>query len=223
MTTENKAIDELIQEAEDAPEPGTFERRQLIHAAEDEVPADLQVSALESAGYVYMYDTHSGERRITNRNMLPDQLKKLRPDGSRVFTTAKPSFSPARGTYLCMLHPDQPERAKYDAMGLATCYKDNLTSPYQVRRHTQVRHSDEWATLEEERIRQEQEEERNFQRQLLSAASQARQAPPPTPKALQLPNTTDCGCGATAIKPSYRGLHLRTKKHTRWAARQGEA
>ena len=50
MSTEKMTV-ELIEEAESAPEPGSFNRRQVIHSPSDTFPIDVQVSSLESAGY----------------------------------------------------------------------------------------------------------------------------------------------------------------------------
>ena len=91
MTTEKMSV-ELIEEAESAPEPGSFNRRQVIHSQSDVFPIDVQISSLESAGYVYVYDNITGDRSVINRNMLEQQLSKLRPDGTRYFTTVKPEI-----------------------------------------------------------------------------------------------------------------------------------
>ncbi|MDO8704765.1 MAG: hypothetical protein Q7J84_07450, partial [Sulfuricaulis sp.] len=103
--------------------------------------------------------------------------KKTREDGSRVFTTRVPRdakgklIEPKRGAVKCLLHADGPNRAEYDALGFAVCGKPNLTSPFQLRRHMQVRHKVEWSTIEEERQRKEKEEERAFQRSIVKMAS----------------------------------------------------
>ena len=191
MTTEKMTV-ELIEEAEPAPEPGSFNRRQVIHSPSDTFPIDVQVASLESAGYVYVYDTETGERSVINRNMLETQLSKLRPDGTRFFTTVKPAFEPKRGTLKCLLHPDDPDRGLYDSWGFTTCAKSNLISEFQVNRHVQIRHRMEWQTIYEERERQEKEEERNFQRQLLGLAAQRGTQ-------TQAPRADDAGIQGTII------------------------
>jgi hypothetical protein len=122
---------------------------------------------MQSAGYVYIYDTRTGERSVCNRNMLPAHLGKRRADGSIVFTTRKPQISPKRGTLKCILHPSNPNRGHYDELGLPTCPKATLASPYQVSRHMQKRHKMEWATIEAERVAKEKEEEREFRQNLM--------------------------------------------------------
>ena len=110
MTTDNRMAVELMEEAEPAPEPGNFDRRKVIHSPSHAFPLDMQVASLESAGYVYVYDTENGERSVVNRNMLETQLQKLREDGTRYFTTVKPDVEPKRGTLKCLLHQDDPSR-----------------------------------------------------------------------------------------------------------------
>lgn len=161
-------IEQMTQEAEKADEPGGNEK--IIHRGDDEVPAPITRSSLESAGWARVYDTRTGEPSIVNRNMLSGALKKTRPDGSAVFTIHKPSVEPKRGTYKCMLHVDDPNRAHYDDLGFATCKKATLRSPYEVRRHMQKRHKVEWAAIQEEREEQKRQEDRDFQRQLMGIA-----------------------------------------------------
>tara|TARA_R100000315_G_C5233548_1_gene144626 strand:+ start:2316 stop:2999 length:684 start_codon:yes stop_codon:yes gene_type:complete len=223
MTTEKMTV-ELIEEAEVAPEPGSFNRRQVIHSPSDTFPIDVQVASLESAGYVYVYDTETGERSVINRNMLETQLSKLRPDGTRYFTTVKPAFEPKRGTLKCLLHPDDPERWQYDIWGFPTCNKSNLISEFQVNRHVQIRHRMEWQTIYEERERREKEEERDFQRQLLGLAAQTgTQAQSPNHDDTSISDTgvyTPCGCGGQ-VREGYVAQHTRSKKHQRWEKKNG--
>lgn len=168
----NRILEELLvkmQGAEAAPEPGSLHHKDVIHADGDSA---IVASALKSAGYRWIYDTRTGERSLTNVNMLPKQLQKRREDGSPVFTVEKPRVEPPRGTNLCLLHVDHPERARFDVMGLPTCRKGNLMGGYHVKRHMEKRHRQEWLMLEEERLRQEKEDERGFQRAVLLAAAE---------------------------------------------------
>ena len=221
MTTEKMTV-ELMEEAEAAPEPGNFNRRKVIHSPSDAFPIDVQVASLESAGYVYVYDTETGERSVINRNMLETQLSKLRPDGTRFFTTVKPAFEPKRGTLKCLLHKDDPDRGQYDSWGFSVCNKSNLISEFQVNRHVQIRHRMEWQTIYEERERKEKEEERDFQRQLLGLAVQrgaATQGPRSGAPSTAV-NYTSCGCGGD-VREGYVAQHTRSKKHQRWEKKNG--
>ena len=156
-----------------APEPG---------GAAD-IAQSFPGSMIESAGYAYIWDTETGKQSVCNRNMLQATLGKTRKDGSRVFTTIKPDFEPQGGTFKCMLHADDPNRALYDSLGLAVCTKDDLDSPYQVTRHTQTRHPQEWETINDMNVTAQREEDREFQRLLIQAAAQGVTAPaPPKPE-----------------------------------------
>jgi hypothetical protein len=161
---------EEMQKAEAAPEPGTLNMKDIIHRGDEDLPASIVANALQSAGWVYIYDSKTFERSICNRNMLHDVLNKKREDGSRVFTTAKPKGKPTRGTHKCLLHPDQPQRKEYDALGLAVCKKSNLTSPYQVRRHMMMKHPAEWAAIQEMKKDADDKIDRAFKEKVLAKA-----------------------------------------------------
>ena len=151
-----------------APEPG----------ATSDIAQSFPGSMVESAGYVYIWDTETGKQSVCNRNMLQATLGKKRKDGTRVFTTLKPDFEPQGGTYKCMLHADDESRETYNGLGLAVCTKDNLDSPYQVTRHMQTRHPQEWETIDDMNATAQREEDRECQLLLIRAASQGVTAPP---------------------------------------------
>ena len=161
-------IDEMIRDAGVATEPGELKRLQVISKGDDEVPAPMLATELTSAEWVYLYDTVTRERSVCNRNMLKQHLEKKRKDGTFVFTTKVPKVGPKRGALRCMLHPDNPNRSHYDDLGLPSCPKANLTSPFQVRRHMEKRHKQEWATLEQERVERKEQDDRDFQRAMMS-------------------------------------------------------
>ena len=157
MENEN-LIEEQMRDAEVAPESG-------VRLDETEPLTAMSPVKMQSAGYVYIYDTRTGDRSICNRNMLMAHLRKKRSDGSLVFTTRKPLVAPVGGVLKCMLHPADPNRYHYDELGLATCRKANLTSPYQVQRHMLKRHKMEHATIKEEIANKEKEEAREERKQ----------------------------------------------------------
>jgi len=163
-------IEEMLANAEKADEPGELVKNPVIHRGDGDVPSPMVMSSLKSAGHSRMWDTKTGVESLTNNNMLATQLKKMRPDGTRVYTTTKPLVAPKRGDYKCLLHIGDPNRKHYDDLGLAVCPKDNLNSPFQVRRHMEKRHKTEWAAIEQERTDREKKEDRDFQKQLMSRA-----------------------------------------------------
>ena len=159
MTTNNEpAIEEMMRDAEMADEPGDMKAGKVISATAD---MTMSTSELQSAGYVYVYDTRTADRSVVNRNMLQQQLEKRREDGSFVFSTRKPEgIEPIVGKLKCFLHEDDPNREKYDQMGLIRCVKTGFLNEMDRERHLRFRHPRAYATLENERTREERDAER---------------------------------------------------------------
>ncbi len=173
VKTENEAlIESMVLEAEKVAEPGEVTPGGVIHKGDDDVPSPMVMSKITSAGYATIYNTLTGESSKMNLNMLRRKLRLKRADGSPVFSTNPPKVLPTRGEYKCQLHPDDPNRKHYDGQGFAVCMKSNLNSPYQVRRHMEKKHKDEWKAIEQERTERERQEDRTLQRLLLSKATE---------------------------------------------------
>jgi len=169
MTTENQTVlEEMVRLAQRADEPGDRPGTVIHKGSDDSAP--MVVSTISSAGYCWIYDTESAEPSRVNRNMLLTKLKQTRADGSYVFTTVKPSFSPKRGTFQCLLHTSNPERERYSLLGFGTCPKSNLTSPMQVELHMQHCHKTEWRTIQQEKVEKEKSEERELRKLFLTNA-----------------------------------------------------
>ena len=164
--TQEKSIQEQLRDAETAQEPGNMQPGAVIGNSNG---MTMTAAELQSAGYVYVYDNRTGDRSTVNRNMLPQQLQKTREDGTYAFTTQKPEIERQYGTIKCLLHKDDPNRRKYDDMGLAYCTKDNLTASHDLRVHMEKRHRREWATIDGERIDEERIRERQRQDNLSDA------------------------------------------------------
>ena len=70
-----------------------------------------------------------------------------------------PVVKSVQPTQLCILHPDHPDRAHTDSLGLAGAYcnKANLKNDYEVEQHLRHKHSRESLTyftaLEREQAR----------------------------------------------------------------------
>ena len=178
--TEEAAIIEQVQSAKAAPEPGMKGLKDDIRSSGKDIPIEAGIDTrpkikwLSSAGYVYVWDNQTGERSTINRNMLEAQLKKRRPDGSRIFTTIDPKIPVVRGNYKCMLHAKHEDRKKWEHIVFIYCKKDNLRNPYEVRRHMEKRHPQEWKAIQEEITRKEKEEEREFRRSLVGASKKGK-------------------------------------------------
>lgn len=181
-TMNPQVLEAMLQMSDRAPEPGTWHTKDVLHRADAEVPAPMVASALESAGYTYVYNTRTGDRSLVNNNMLPAQLRKRLDDGTRAFSLQPPAgVTPVHGAFRCALHPEQRALEaealgfaanRFDTMGLPTCPKANLTSEFEVSQHMQHRHKREWAAIEDMRARKEREEARAAQQALLSIAGE---------------------------------------------------
>lgn len=170
-----------MEAAEKAPDPNatTSGVNAIVHSGDEnsEIPIQMRVAALRSAGYTYVYHRLTGERSLVNRNMLPAQLRKpLPPDegkraGEPAFSITRPPVPPRRGTIKCLLHAESERRAEFDAMGLPSCRKATITSEFQLQSHMKSKHPSSWKAIEEKRERQEKDEDRALQRAFIQAAT----------------------------------------------------
>ena len=158
-----KDLEEKILDAENVPEP------QVEIEGKSEDVEYMTPAPVLSAGQVYIYDTKTHERSVCRRNNLRHKLSLKREDDSLIFTTVKPKSPPKRGVLKCMLHPDERTEL-YDAWGFPVCRKSNLTSPFQVRRHMQKRHKQEYEAIKEEDARIEKDKERQLRETIIASA-----------------------------------------------------
>ena len=164
-TNDGIAIEEMLRDAEEAVEPGDMAAGQVIGRSEG---ATLTTSQLQSAGWVHVYNMQTGSESVINRNMLQQQLEKRHADGAYLFSTQRPTNIPRPNANIkCTLHPDGPDRAKYDGMGLIVCDKDNLLTDMDRDTLVKRRHPRAWATLEGEERRQEREDTRSERRAMM--------------------------------------------------------
>ena len=163
-----KLLEEKMREAEELKEsPIEFD-------GENKTAVGLGVEYMTAAetigpGDVWLYDTVTHERSKCRRTNLAHKLTLKRLDGSSVFTTARPRKLPKRGVLKCMLHPDE-RKELYDDWGFPVCMKSNLTSPFQVRRHMQKRHKQEYEAIKEEDARIEKDKERQLRETIIASA-----------------------------------------------------
>lgn len=168
-TTKTEAtLEEMLRDAKVAEEPGEMAENPVIHKGDADLETPM-IGIVKSAGYTWLYDTQTGVPSRFNNNMLPRALRKKRLDGTYVFGTVQ-RVKPKQGTFKCMLHKEDSQREHHDAMGFVVCPKDNLSSPFHVRRHMMKKHKVEWGAIEQERIDGERKEDRDFQKLLMTKA-----------------------------------------------------
>ena len=171
MTTPLDMLQAAAATAENL-EPGLMRVGDFVQEAhssgDGEYKPPMIITDLSTAGWVLIYDTETREPSLCNRNAVPSQLKELRPNGLSVFTLLKPKEGPWRGDIKCFLHADQPDRARLDDLGFPTCRKATLPNVYQAGLHAEYKHRNEWAAVKEEKEREQADEDRLIQRELLN-------------------------------------------------------
>lgn len=173
VATEQADLMEAMRNAERVNDPSSTQKGDMIQG-DGNTPLSA-VSAVSGAGHlkVYAINTQDGKKdgdvSIINANMLPTQLKKRRDSGELAFTALDPGVRPLSGELKCRLHPDDNERETFDEMGLATCHKANIRNKYELNRHMQHRHKQEWGAIEDLMKQKERDEDREFQRALMSS------------------------------------------------------
>lgn len=164
-------ITEMLRDTQKAEVAGELEKNPVIHKGDSEMPAPMVVNTISSAGYVWAWDTRTGEKIPVIHYMLPATLRKRRDDGSYRFTTVDPKITPKGIKVKCMLHKDSPNRQHYDDIGFHVCNKENIINAYQLKQHMRRKHPQEWAAIEEERQQGEREEDRALQRLLIEKST----------------------------------------------------
>ena len=162
-------IHEMLRDALKTELPSELTKNPIIHRGDETLPTPMIVNKIDSAGFVYIWDTRTYQKAPVLYYMLQQKLRDRRKDGSYRWTAIDPRKEPRRGTFRCMLYKDNPEREHYNALGFPVCPKDNLANPYEVRRHMQLKHKSVWAAIDEERKQKERDEDRALQRMLLSS------------------------------------------------------
>lgn len=207
-------LEQAVMDAQKASEPGTLD------TALDNRDA-MSTVELESAGWMYLWDTLTGLRSRINRNMLRSALRKRRDDGTQVYTPYDPKVPQPEPTFLCILHKDHPDRPFFDQRRSVVCRKV-LMSEEDQESHIRHRHQREWRMYEAAEKRRIDEEERVLRR--LNIESLTRLSPSiagtvaeanggsgsGTSTATVSEPCPDCGETLTA-KP--QGMHLKRFNH----------
>lgn len=184
MTTQQEqAVEDFLGEEVPAP-VGEFaiQPGQKLASSVGGQPIGAKVTEVDRGRWMRIYNTRTGVSSKTNvvhRPFLdPTNSRAWRwSDGTMMCSLTPPiGITPVRGEFKCHLHPDHPNRARYDEIGLQgkTCFedgggKDGIPSEYDVTRHMR-RHKDEWALIQADDAKRERMEEREWQRSLLLMA-----------------------------------------------------
>jgi len=183
-------MDDMAQVMEEMQEAKAEASATEVTVDEDEegITEQLTPAQLQEAGWSIIWHIKTGVSSRVNNNWLLHKLAQTK-DGERVWTADRTKAAkPVRGTYKCLLHPDDPNRAEYDMLGFPTCPKHTLTNRYQQTRHMQKRHKSEWAAIME--MRQEAKEKAKEDREvaMLEALTGKKTEPQEEPELYVSPN-----------------------------------
>lgn len=216
---------ETMAEAEAAPEP--FVEGMVVQPTQDK-PFGSNISEVTGPGWVFLYNTMTGEQIRVNRWNLRDALKKTHDDPMHPEYMGRPLFATKRtkkrvlGANRCLLHPKDPDAALYQSWGLPVCLSEHLASPFQVTQHMNHKHKNEWAAIQEYRSKRESDSWNKRQEEiLLTLAQRAAIAPAPVATAtvatgavgeVIFPSTTIPG--VKVVAPEKPKLEKRQRGHT---------
>lgn len=172
MVRDTTVEDAAIEAAVDQMQLGGTQ--QAIQYSEDvkAVMGDGAHLILEStAGLIPIYSRDTGDVSMALTDRLKALLKKRFPPehhmaGQLVFSLS-PTVEPFRGQIKCLLHPDHPDRAYLDSVGLRGkyCPANHIASEFDLESHMQHKHHREWATIQRQREREREDEGRQLLRQ----------------------------------------------------------
>lgn len=157
---------ETLAALESAPEIEPNDK--IVHKSNAEVPVPIIRTATKSAGYVYLRRNSNGALVMINKNQLLQVLKLRLPDGRPSFL---PPSTPWQGHKIiaigkCLLHPSDPNRGKWDELGLPVCMKSNMPKQ-SIRPHMMLKHKMAWNAIQE--VQREQREDRRDKNQEIMA------------------------------------------------------
>ena len=176
-----------------------------------------------NAGKVPVWNVETGVRsdvlttqlRAVLRAVFPREYENTALAGKRVYTLAEPAVKPRQGTIKCRLHPEHPDRAYLDGLGLKGiyCRKANIVDEFQAERHMELKHRIAAALIKrhEERLRQDAQFEIQKQMADSLAALNGRQSPVSAPKE-EKPDKFFCDVCGRGFKNAF-GLKGHQKTH----------
>jgi hypothetical protein len=166
-TAEQEYVEALVEDLRT--DPRDVLRR--IRSGNSEVDAALErpmgiISAQDNK--VTIYHTVDGDSRTIPASHLRRALQKKLPDGRRAFSVY-PTGEPVKGQVKCYLHPEHPDYPKWRAAGIATvCMSGHFASVVDMEAQMAHKHSRDWAKIKEILEQERRDEDRAFQRELMS-------------------------------------------------------
>ena len=167
----NPVIEDQLMAAEIDEVKKTF-RRGAPERVEKVAEAEESTSIATADDLVAIYSLEDGTVSVINVQNLAKKL--ARNDAGKRFFSLEPTnpdwqyrIDAVTGwpvklnslNMLCHLHPEHPNRERYDALGLQgkECRKANIPGDFQVRMHMTRRHKVEWDTIQEAERRDREE------------------------------------------------------------------
>jgi len=214
MVTQRVAEDAAIEAAVEQLEAGGTS--QVINFTDDMKGVIDGVVTLESTtGKTRVYDRETGVASDILNSRLKDTLKRRyprdHPMAGRTVFLLTPLVEAPLGNVLCLLHPEHPQRAYLDSIGLRNkfCYSAHIASEYDLDGHMRHRHSKEWAIMERAKREAKDDEGRQLLRQQTELLSRMSGQPKDAPVVYPC---YEPGC--TRFFDSAQGLRMhQTKEH----------
>jgi|TARA_Y100000310_G_C20663561_1_gene806179 hypothetical protein len=135
ITKEDLHVYEGLQGLEEAPDP---------HAG-----SSVEAKGLDGKDipYVYVY-FRDNDKRVIKKDTSAAVLGYKLPDGTRAFSARPwPNVTPFRGSVMCKLHPQHPNRLLPEYASFPFCMSAKLASEYERDRHMEKRHNNEWKAV----------------------------------------------------------------------------
>lgn len=154
------------------PSPGNLDLSppEVAYYDKDLVSPGLPPTLTRTQGaMVVVYDYETGRPSKVLRTMVENPktsiLNYINPLTGNPRFTARPRVKPEVARYVCLLHPEHPQRKVWDSLGLrALVCKKRLMSEMDVEMHTKNKHQTAWQRIERWRVEQHENQYREMQR-----------------------------------------------------------
>lgn len=150
--------DEWADDMGDAPLMAGDAQHIVLFSTEDGTPSRVRVEQLVSK----LMPDRQGRAWFSEKPTNPAWKYRMDP-------ISKMPVKVKEGAIPCMLHEKSPDREWLDSIGLEglTCPAGSIPSRYQLNLHMRRKHPTAWLTIEEERTRRREDEDRARQERLL--------------------------------------------------------